>query len=220
MSAMQLFGTKRQFLPASGILATPKLAVSLDDVHFPKPETFCNRATRRFFAVQNSAQVSAINAVVPCKGALTTLAFNCDSQQINNVIVVKDNCGAVSFRDGSDPCEFPFFDGRDFLSLSLLISPLLRSVPCSPFRLVPVAVAILPILLADFLAVLFTISPVVLAAPCAIFWSLLVLAVIFPPSLTVSPRSHGLDSPLISQSVSGPPDTDFLCECLFQSRSL
>src|SRR6516165_2993165 len=34
------------------------------------------------------------------------------------------------------------------------------------------------------------------AAPCAIFWSLLVLAVIFPPSLTVSPRSHGPDSPL------------------------
>jgi hypothetical protein len=89
MSAVQLLDIKRQFLPTSGILATPKLAVSLDDVHFPKPETLCNRATRRFFAVQNSAQVSAINAGVPRKGALTTLALNCDSQQINNVIVVK-----------------------------------------------------------------------------------------------------------------------------------
>jgi hypothetical protein len=200
MSEMQLLDIKRQFLPTSGILATPKPAVrSVDDVHFPKPETLCNRATRRFFAVQNSVQVSAINAGVLSKGALTTLAFNCDSQQINNVILVKYKRGpaqsaggskgtsfvirlgrfkfirAVSFRDGSDPREFPFFDGRDFLSLSLLISP---------------------ILLADFIAVLFTISPVVLAAPCAIFWSLLVLAVIFPPSLTVPPRSHGLDSPL------------------------
>ena len=89
MSAVQLLDIERQFLPTSGILATPKLAVSLDDVHFPKPETLCNRATRRFFAVQNSAQVSALNAGVPRKGALTTLALNCDSQQINNVIVVK-----------------------------------------------------------------------------------------------------------------------------------
>jgi len=33
MSAMQLFGMKRQFLPTSDIFATPKLAVrSLDDV--------------------------------------------------------------------------------------------------------------------------------------------------------------------------------------------
>jgi hypothetical protein len=127
--------------------------------------------------------VTAINAVVPSKGGLTTLAFNCDSQQINNVIVVKYNCGPAQSAGESKGTSF--VNSRDFLSLSLLISPLLRGVPCSPFRLVPVAVAILPILLADFLAVLFTISPVVLAAPCAIFWSLLVLAVIFPSSLTV-----------------------------------
>src|SRR6516164_2255143 len=134
MSAMQLLGIKRQFLPISGILATPKLAVSLDDVHFPKPETLCNRATRRFFAVQNSVQVRAINAGVPSKSVLPALAFNCDSQQINNIIIVKYKRGpaqsaggskgtsfvirlgrfkfirAVSFRDGSDPREFPFFD--------------------------------------------------------------------------------------------------------------
>src|SRR5262252_6664885 len=92
MSAVQLLDIKRQFLPTSGILATPKLAVSLDDVHFPKPETLCNRATRRFFAVQNSVHVSVINAGAPFKGVLTTLAFNCDSQQINNVIIVKYKC--------------------------------------------------------------------------------------------------------------------------------
>jgi hypothetical protein len=93
MSAMQPFGIKRQFLPTSGILATPKLAVrSPDDVHSPKPETLCNRATRRFFAVQNSVQVSVINAGVPSKSVLPALALNCDSEQINNVIIVKYKC--------------------------------------------------------------------------------------------------------------------------------
>jgi hypothetical protein len=36
MSAMQLFGIKRQFLPTCDIFATPRLAVrSLDDVRAP-----------------------------------------------------------------------------------------------------------------------------------------------------------------------------------------
>jgi len=55
MSAMQLFGTKRQFLPTSGILATPKLAVrSLDDVRLAKTDKLRNRRQgRRETAIGN-----------------------------------------------------------------------------------------------------------------------------------------------------------------------
>jgi hypothetical protein len=112
MIAMHPFGIKSQFLPTSGILATPKLAVRSPDVHFPKPETLCNRATRRFFAVQNSVQVSVINAGAPSKGVLTTLAFNCDSQQINNVIIVKYKCLPAQSAGESKGTSFVIDDVR------------------------------------------------------------------------------------------------------------
>jgi hypothetical protein len=48
MIAMQPFGIKRQFLPTSGILATPKLAVrSPDDVRLAKTDKLRNRRQGR-----------------------------------------------------------------------------------------------------------------------------------------------------------------------------
>jgi hypothetical protein len=54
MSAMQLFGMKRQFLPTSDIFATPKLAVrSRDDVRLAKPDKLRNRGAHSSPAGQN-----------------------------------------------------------------------------------------------------------------------------------------------------------------------
>jgi hypothetical protein len=54
MSAMQLFGMKRQFLPTSDIFATPKLAVrSLDDARLAKPDKLRNRGAHNSPAGQN-----------------------------------------------------------------------------------------------------------------------------------------------------------------------
>jgi GH24 family phage-related lysozyme (muramidase) len=38
---------------------------------------------------------NAINAVAPCKSALTSFAFNCGPQQVNNIIFVKHKCMAA-----------------------------------------------------------------------------------------------------------------------------
>jgi hypothetical protein len=45
--------------------------------------------TNRSLAAQNHIQVGAINAVVPCKRDLTSLALNCGSQQRKNLIIIK-----------------------------------------------------------------------------------------------------------------------------------
>src|SRR5262249_3424809 len=44
----------------------------------------------RSFAAQNHVQVSAIEAMVLRKSGLTSLALNCGPQQIENVIIIKD----------------------------------------------------------------------------------------------------------------------------------
>jgi hypothetical protein len=59
------------------------------NVHFVKSKSLCNCVANRSFAPQNHVQVSPINAEVLRKCDLTSLAFNCDSQQVNEVIVVK-----------------------------------------------------------------------------------------------------------------------------------
>ena len=61
----------------------------LGDVHFVKPKSLCNCVANRFFAAQNHIQVSPINVVVLRKCDLTSLAFNCGSQQMNEVIIAK-----------------------------------------------------------------------------------------------------------------------------------
>jgi len=59
------------------------------DVHFVKPKSLCNCAANRSFAAQNQIQVSPINTVVLRKCDLTSLAFYCGSQQMNEVIIAK-----------------------------------------------------------------------------------------------------------------------------------
>jgi hypothetical protein len=61
----------------------------LGDVYFVKPKGLCNCVANRFFAAQNHVQVSPINVVVLRKCDLTSLAFNCGSQQMNEVIIAK-----------------------------------------------------------------------------------------------------------------------------------
>jgi len=63
-----------------------------NDVCFAKPKSLRNRIAHRSFAAQNHIQVSAINVVVFGKSALTSLAFNCGSQQINDVATGEGNC--------------------------------------------------------------------------------------------------------------------------------
>ena len=43
----------------------------------------------RLSAVQKRAEIGTINAIALCKRGLTSLAFNCRSHQISNVIVIK-----------------------------------------------------------------------------------------------------------------------------------
>jgi hypothetical protein len=61
----------------------------LDDVHFAEPDSLCNRITYASFAMQNLIELGTINAVALRKGDLTSLAFDCGLQQMNNVIIVK-----------------------------------------------------------------------------------------------------------------------------------
>ena len=63
---------------------------SLGDVHYAKPESVCDRMAHRSFAAQNHVQITAIDAMVLRKGGLTSLALNCGSQQIENVIIIED----------------------------------------------------------------------------------------------------------------------------------
>jgi hypothetical protein len=46
-------------------------------------------------AIQNRADICAINAIVIGKSDLASLTVNCGSQQVNDVVFVKDKCVAV-----------------------------------------------------------------------------------------------------------------------------
>jgi hypothetical protein len=54
-----------------------------------KPKCLGSSATYRSFALQNHIQQSATYAMAVCKGDLTSLDFDCCSQQTNDVIIVK-----------------------------------------------------------------------------------------------------------------------------------
>jgi hypothetical protein len=60
--------------------------------------------------------LTAINAVVPSKGGLTSLAFNRDSQQINSVIIVKYKCLPAQSARQSKGTSFVIGLGRHWLS--------------------------------------------------------------------------------------------------------
>jgi hypothetical protein len=63
MTAMDSFGIKNPISAASDIFATAGFQCrSLDDTHPAKPESLRNRVIHRFFAAQNSVQVTAIDA--------------------------------------------------------------------------------------------------------------------------------------------------------------
>src|SRR6516165_697633 len=61
------------------------LRLLLDDIHPAKPKSFCNRGTDAPSAVQNRIEFGAINVIALREGGLTSLAFNCGLQQINDV---------------------------------------------------------------------------------------------------------------------------------------
>jgi hypothetical protein len=65
-------------------------AFSVGDIHLAKPKSFHKRATYGSFAIQNHIDHSAINAATVRKSGLTSLAFNCTFQQMNNVIIIKN----------------------------------------------------------------------------------------------------------------------------------
>jgi hypothetical protein len=46
-------------------------------------------------AIQNRADICAINAMMIGKSDLASLTVNCGSQQVNDVVFVKDKCVAV-----------------------------------------------------------------------------------------------------------------------------
>jgi hypothetical protein len=65
------------------------LSPLLDDVHFAEPNSLCKRITYASFAMQSLIELGTINAVALRKGDLTSLAFDCCLQQMNNVIILK-----------------------------------------------------------------------------------------------------------------------------------
>jgi hypothetical protein len=69
---------------------------SLGDIHFAKPKSFHDSGTYASSAIQSRIEIGAINAMALRKGGLTSRAFDCGSQQINNVIIVKYTRGSIS----------------------------------------------------------------------------------------------------------------------------
>jgi hypothetical protein len=76
---------------AANVAKLPELVpLSLGDVDYAKSESVGDRVAHSPFSAQNHIQVTAIDTMVPRKGGLTSLALNCGSQQIENVIIIKD----------------------------------------------------------------------------------------------------------------------------------
>jgi len=79
---------------------------SLDEVHLAKPKSLYKRPTYPPPAIQNRTDNCAINAIVICKSDLASLAFNCDSQQTNNVFFVKNKSIAAPIDGQSSRTSF------------------------------------------------------------------------------------------------------------------
>jgi hypothetical protein len=58
-------------------------------VNFLKPESLHHIGTYGSLTRQDLVEMSAFEAMTPRKGHLTPLAFNCGSQQLNNLIIIK-----------------------------------------------------------------------------------------------------------------------------------
>jgi hypothetical protein len=74
---------------ALALRTSPACRRSLGDVHPAKPKRSYKRGAYASSAIQNRTDNSAINAMTVRESGLTSLAFNCDSQQIKNVVIIK-----------------------------------------------------------------------------------------------------------------------------------
>jgi hypothetical protein len=74
---------------ALALRTSPTCRLSLGDVHPAKPKRSYKRGAYASSAIQNRTDNSAINAMTVRESGLTSLAFNCDSQQIKNVVIIK-----------------------------------------------------------------------------------------------------------------------------------
>src|SRR6516225_293484 len=97
---LEVVGLRRRLIPRIGP-ALMILIASLEDVHLAKPKSSCKRGAYAPSAVQKRAEIGTINAMALCKRGLTSLAFNCRSHQISNVIVIKHHASA--FHVGLNP---------------------------------------------------------------------------------------------------------------------
>ena len=61
-------------------------------VNFLKPESLHDAGTYRSLTRQSLVHLRAFEAMTPRIGHLTPLAFNCGSQQLNNLIIIKYEC--------------------------------------------------------------------------------------------------------------------------------
>ncbi|MFY9896583.1 MAG: hypothetical protein WAK67_02195 [Xanthobacteraceae bacterium] len=79
-------------------LRLPQKSPLFCDVYLAEPKSFCNGIVYGQFAVQNSIEATAINAVMLRKSGLTPFTFDCGSQQANNIFLVKHKHAAVQMR--------------------------------------------------------------------------------------------------------------------------
>src|SRR5215472_5771189 len=85
---LEVVGLPQRLIPTDRARAHVFMA-SLEDVHLAKPKSSCKRGAYAPSAVQKRAEIGTINAIALCERGLTSLAFNCRSHQISNVIVIK-----------------------------------------------------------------------------------------------------------------------------------
>ena len=61
----------------------------IDNPNPAKPESFCNRGTYASPAIQKRTEIGTIDTMALRERSLTSLAFNCRSHRISNVIIIK-----------------------------------------------------------------------------------------------------------------------------------
>jgi hypothetical protein len=64
-------------------------------VDFAKPKSLYKRAAYASFAIQNRTDICAVNGVALRKGDLASLTINCSSQQLHDLIFVKDKSASA-----------------------------------------------------------------------------------------------------------------------------
>jgi hypothetical protein len=75
--------------PRAHVIPRYALRLLLDDIYPAKPKSFCKRGSYALFAIQNRIELGAINVITLREGGLTSLAFDCRLEQINDVVIIK-----------------------------------------------------------------------------------------------------------------------------------